>query len=42
MLECPALTRERLNSFQDLQLQSQPPNLTGIIRLIKVDCIDKA
>ncbi len=42
VLKCPALARERLDSFHDLQLQSQPPNLAGIIRFIKVDHIVKA
>ncbi len=40
--ECDMLARERLESFWELQPPDCPPDLTGLVRFIYVNCIGKA
>ena len=40
--ECPALATERLGSVRGLRLSRNPPDLYGLVRFTKVNCIGKA
>ena len=40
--ECPALAMERLGSVRGLWLSRNPPDLYGLVRFTKVNCIGKA
>ena len=39
---CPALAMERLGSVRGLWLSRNPPDLYGLVRFTKVNCIGKA
>ncbi len=41
MYECPTLTRVHMDTVWGHQLDRQPLDLYRLVRLTKVDCIDK-